>query len=414
MKWTLLFSFCFFIGSQLFGQVASDNADNYSVSTWFSTANQGTGFGNWDMWIQNTNASNFAGHFLGSSTPSHGDINTNGTAFGMYGNPTGNFAQANAQRGFNYTYNTNTYTTLQDGHTFSIDLAVAYRNGYKGIDLFESDFTQAFNFNVQNDEYQVNGTNLGWTYDQFSVVNLEVTQIDATTIYVKLTRGTDVYGPTQFTVTNRIGYFKCYVGNTTNGNTENNLYFNNLAIRTTDPLPVELAFFKAIQNKNTIDLHWQTLSELNNRGFEIQKSTDGKTFENIAFVEGGGNSLATIDYYFNDENPNIGLNYYRLKQMDFDGFFEFSDVVVIDFKKESSFVIYPNPTTEKLTVQTDFQGLVDIRIYNLMGQMVYQNTQRMTQQMDINLNDLTSGNYHLVIANSETEAIIYSGKIIKQ
>lgn len=184
--------------------------------------------------------------------------------------------------------------------------------------------------------------------------------------------------------------------------------------QTNVPLPVELAFFKAIQNENTIDLHWQTLSELNNRGFDIQKSVDGKTFETLAFVEGKGNSLETIDYHFKDKNPNDGLNYYRLKQMDFDGAFEFSAVVVVDLKKENTFIVYPNPTAENLTIKTDFKGLVQIFIYNINGQIVYQNTQPMNNQMEINLGDLVSGNYHLVIANSETEAIIYSGNIVKK
>ncbi|NJN78397.1 MAG: T9SS type A sorting domain-containing protein [Saprospiraceae bacterium] len=139
-----------------------------------------------------------------------------------------------------------------------------------------------------------------------------------------------------------------------------------------------------------------------------------KTFENIVFVEGAGNSLETIDYYFNDKNPNVGLNYYRLKQMDFDGAFEYSNIVVMDFKKANTIVVYPNPTTERLTITTDIQAMVNVRIFSVNSQLMYQNTQQIDNQMDINLSDLPVGNYYLIINKEGTAEIIYSGNFIKR
>lgn len=401
MKYLLSILFCILYLQSINAQiVGADDASNYA--SWANMSNNGTGFTAWDLWTQNTNTSNFAGHFLGSSTPTHGDINTSGNAFGMYGNPSGSFPQANAQRGFNYSDGSGTYTNLQDDHTFSIDLAVAYRNGYKGIDIMEDDYTLAFNFNVESDEYRVNGVDLGWTYDQFSIITLEVTQKDATNALVKLTRGSDVYGPVQVTTTNRIGWFKCYVGDTNDGSGENNLYFNNLSIRTDNPLPVELANFDAKSTTSSINLYWTTLSEINNYGFNIEKSFNGINFETIGFVEGNGNSIEAIAYQFTDENPQNGLNYYRLKQIDFDGQFEYSNIISIDFENENSISFYPNPVSDNLIITTDIQDDVTVRLISVNGQVISENSQYIDNQFSIDVSRLNNGIYYLQVINKNS------------
>ncbi|WP_445724216.1 hypothetical protein [Flavobacterium sp.] len=107
-----------------------DYASNYS--SWTNGSNLGTGFSNWDLWTQNTDATHFAGHFLGnSSAQGFGDINSSGSSFSMYANPTGVFVQANAQR---FLSNTGSPSVggrqyLLPGQSFKIDLAIAYRNG---------------------------------------------------------------------------------------------------------------------------------------------------------------------------------------------------------------------------------------------------------------------------------------------
>ncbi|AWM13794.1 hypothetical protein DI487_07905 [Flavobacterium sediminis] len=211
--------------------IFEDNASNYSGS-WTNGSNSGTGFTAWDLWTQNTDASNFAGHFLASSVSNgFGDIDTSGSSFGMYGNPSGLNVQANAQRFLNNTGSpaVSGREYLLPGQSFSIDLAIAYRNGYKGIDLMDQNYTILYNFNVGNDLYSTtDSSDLGWAYDQNSVFKLTVHQFDTNTYEVVITRGTDTYS--SGSRTGQFSGFKLYVGNTTDGNALNNLYFNTLKV----------------------------------------------------------------------------------------------------------------------------------------------------------------------------------------
>jgi hypothetical protein len=200
----------------------SDNASNYS-GNWSNGSNQGTGFGAWNLFGTGTH-----GHFLGNSTEQgFGDVNTSGVAFAMYGNPSGN-NYANAQRSFS--------GPLDQGQSFSIKLAIAYRNGNKGIDLYSAggfgDNNKLWNFNVGGDNYTANGANLttsgvNWAYSQTSVFILTANQVTSNTINISLTRGSDTYSAT---VNGTLGGFGLYVGSTGNSDALNNLFFNDLQI----------------------------------------------------------------------------------------------------------------------------------------------------------------------------------------
>lgn len=108
-------------------------------------------------------------------------------------------------------------------------------------------------------------------------------------------------------------------------------------------LPVELLFFKSKKESSRISLSWATASELNFDYFDIEKSTDGVTFKSIGTVKGNGTTSERHDYKLDDEKPMIGKNYYRLKSVDFDGYTEYFDVVMVDFDGLKNFSIYPNP-----------------------------------------------------------------------
>jgi hypothetical protein len=208
-----------------------DYASNYS--SWTNGSNLGTGFSNWDLWTQNTDATHFAGHFLGnSSAQGFGDINSSGSSFSMYANPTGVFVQANAQR---FLSNTGSPSVggrqyLLPGQSFKIDLAIAYRNGYKGIDLMDQNFGLLFNFNVGSDLYSTSTiSDLGWVYNQNSIFQLQVNQVDVTSYEVIISRDTDIYY--SGIRTGQFSGFKLYVGNTDSNNDLNNLHFNNLQVQ---------------------------------------------------------------------------------------------------------------------------------------------------------------------------------------
>ena len=118
------------------------------------------------------------------------------------------------------------------------------------------------------------------------------------------------------------------------------------------PLPVELInFYGRLLNKQ-IELKWITASELNNLGFEIQKSNNGIDWQIIDFVDGRGTTSEVNEYNYIDTNPFSGINYYRLKQLDYDGAFEFSKVIAIEYKSpEKEIQVFPNPSNKFINIQ---------------------------------------------------------------
>ncbi len=117
------------------------------------------------------------------------------------------------------------------------------------------------------------------------------------------------------------------------------------------PLPVELIAFNGKCHDDFVSLTWTTASEINNEMFIVQRSVDGNIFENIGTVQGSGNSNQLEMYEFYDENPMQNA-YYRLKQVDFNGDYEYSDIVNVKCTdtSEPQFAVYPNPFREELHV----------------------------------------------------------------
>jgi hypothetical protein len=135
-------------------------------------------------------------------------------------------------------------------------------------------------------------------------------------------------------------------------------------------LPVKLVKFLASADAKTAKLYWETASELNNDKFEIERSTNGTDFAKIGEVKGNGTSQKLNIYNFKDFAPANGINYFRLKQLDFDGKFEYSDVRFVNFDLgDLAINIYPNPVSEVLNFS---QSVKNVTIYNLQGAMVYQ------------------------------------------
>jgi hypothetical protein len=142
------------------------------------------------------------------------------------------------------------------------------------------------------------------------------------------------------------------------------------------PLPVELSSFTANINGNTVELNWQTATERNNYGFEIQRRKDGnEEWAKIGFVEGAGNSNSPRTYSFTDKVNTNGKYSYRLKQIDLDGSYEYSNVVEINIGVADKFELLPNfpnpfnPTTV-IPYELPQAGQVKLVILNPLGQIV--------------------------------------------
>lgn len=161
-------------------------------------------------------------------------------------------------------------------------------------------------------------------------------------------------------------------------------------------LPVELIFFNAQLQDQTSLLTWQTVSEENNRGFEIERSANGIGFEKIGFVKGNGTTVEVTNYNLIDESPINGMSYYRLKQMDFDGQFEYSKTVIVEYQiRSTEYRIYPNPVQDELTI-TNTENVKNIVIYNALGQLLRQFTIN-NSQLSIHVSDLPKGIYILKV-----------------
>ena len=134
-------------------------------------------------------------------------------------------------------------------------------------------------------------------------------------------------------------------------------------------LPVELVDFDAEVRNDLIHLSWSTASEINNEGFEIERSTDGRNFDFIAFAEGHGNTTIMKDYSYKDDNVKEGQTYYyRLRQVDFDGAFEYSQVVAANLQITETVAgnFYPNPTKGAINFKSNYLG-VQFQIYDSNG-----------------------------------------------
>jgi hypothetical protein len=138
------------------------------------------------------------------------------------------------------------------------------------------------------------------------------------------------------------------------------------------PLPVEFTSFTGMFKSNVIDLHWVTATEINNRGFEVQKQFPGGSFITIGFVNGNGTTSVPSSYFFSDKNPVHGTNVYRLRQVDNNGESKFSSEVFVDFATPGNFVLYqnyPNPFNPSTTIKFYLSVASNIKIllYNILG-----------------------------------------------
>jgi len=179
-----------------------------------------------------------------------------------------------------------------------------------------------------------------------------------------------------------------------------------------NPLPVSLTNFEASIENKAVNCKWTTQSEINNDYFELQHSGDAINFSKLGIIYGAGNSQRELNYSFVDNNPLSGINYYRLKQVDFDGKSEYSDIisVAIDNIGDKAFQAYPNPTTGKFTVEvaTPIQKGT-IRIINTKGEIVKKVFIDGAYQT-IDISDCIKGTYMLMYSSGTS---FYTRKIVK-
>jgi len=168
------------------------------------------------------------------------------------------------------------------------------------------------------------------------------------------------------------------------------------------PVPVELISFSATTDSKNVNLNWATATEINNRGFEIERRYDKTDWLEIGFVPGHGTTTEKQNYSYIDQNVNAGIYSYRLKQVDFDGTFEYSNEILVNVTASLEFTLdqnFPNPFNPNTLIKYSIpkSSQVSLKIFNTLGQemetLVNEEKQVGTYEVNWNASNLQSGVY---------------------
>jgi hypothetical protein len=187
-----------------------------------------------------------------------------------------------------------------------------------------------------------------------------------------------------------------------NGNSFNNdnIYWDNMCLDWV--VPVELTSFTATSVDNEVELNWTTATETNNQGFQIERMIAGGSFEQVGYVTGFGTTTETKAYSFVDSKLETGNYTYRLKQIDFDGTFTYSEELNVEVELPLEYALeqnYPNPFNPSTTIKYSIpeEGFVKLAVYNMLGEEVSTivNASQKAGRYEVNFNasGLSSGVY---------------------
>jgi hypothetical protein len=183
-----------------------------------------------------------------------------------------------------------------------------------------------------------------------------------------------------------------------------------------NPLPVELVNFAGVARPESVELNWSTATEINNEKFEVERSVNGKDFVKIGTVKGAGNSNVLRHYQFADNQPLVGISYYRLKQIDLDQAFEYSKVIAVTATQSHSNLdasLFPNPVTEQhIIVRLKGNGQnstpVSFTMMDLTGKIVLTHTLNPSlpeERVELPRQSLKKGMYLVSIASGDATSL---------
>ena len=179
------------------------------------------------------------------------------------------------------------------------------------------------------------------------------------------------------------------------------------------PLPVELVSFSAKKSEHSVKCDWETASEINNDFFTVERSPDGIYFQPLGQVKGAGNSTVNKSYNFEDKNPQTGDSYYRLKQTDFDGKFQYSEIVHVHFSApENVFTFFPNPSAGAIHIKKTGESMEGVlaMVQDMNGKQVPSNLilSQDNQELTIDVGPSGGGKNAYVIS------LVSSGEVTKE
>jgi len=184
-------------------------------------------------------------------------------------------------------------------------------------------------------------------------------------------------------------------------------------------LPATGMNLNAALSGNDVVLNWKTLTEINSNHFEIERSTDGRNFTSIASRAAAGNSTSEINYSLTDAAMTAAVYYYRVKLVDNDNRYTYTNVAMVRKGGNVSDVkIYPNPATSQVNLEfSNAKGNYVITLYNQAGQEMLSQRAAITygvQYVSVNRNTLASGSYLLKVKSTENGEVVFTQKVIFQ
>jgi len=332
-------------------------------------------------------------------------LNTNTSSGNVYTSFLANITAAQATGDYFFGYLPNNSTTLYSGRVF----AKLTSTGYYRVAVNKSSEVAVYS----NDSFALNSTNLFVVRYAFNSVS---STDDSVYLYV-FTGGVPTSqpaNPTAFcynaTATDllTVGRIAIRQGTSTSAPS---LLMSGVRVATiwgNAPLPVKLTDFAAKSKDNSVFIYWATSSETNNSHFDVEKSVNGKDFESIGKVKGSANSNQTLKYSFVDNKLNKTA-YYRLKQVDFNGNYEFSKVITPsqskDFKKEIKLSVLPNPFTNEIFIadENNNNEVTSVEIADITGKVKY--ASRGSGEIRINTSEFANGVYFIRVSQGDISTI---------
>ncbi len=242
------------------------------------------------------------------------------------------------------------------------------------------------------------GFDIGSTYTSWIQLNFTIQSLTTTSLTINNT-------------TNAIGLFENHSNDPATG------IINDQTLTAPEniidaPLPVELSTFTGkVIDGTKVDLKWVTKTEVNNSGFNVERRINEGEWNSIAFIEGHGNSISQKDYSYSDKDLFVGGSkfQYRLKQVDNDGSFEYSDVVEVEIVPAQYELLqnYPNPFNPSTTIRFSLpkQTQLKLNLYNMLGELIKTIAEGTYEagnyKVTFNASDLPSGMYVYRIESSD-------------
>jgi hypothetical protein len=182
--------------------------------------------------------------------------------------------------------------------------------------------------------------------------------------------------------------------------------FSSFGVGSSGTLPISLMSFTGAKKASSVELNWKTASEINAKEFQVERMDNGGVFNQIGAVRAFGNTNKLTAYSFVDfAASKQAIRYYRLKMVDFDGKYKYSNTIKIaDENSSNEVVVYPNPTTEKISITNSNLNFaaVTFKVMNLTGDVVKVGT---TNINEINVSELAAGMYMLSVIDEANEAV---------